>query len=117
MLSTRVESKYRSVRVIPKSSCYFVGTVLFTVMFVFQRGYDEFALFFHDTYGGSVIGVLLRPTALESKEFKVANVHGRKLNSDGKLILDVSAMIEDFSILGKGLVKKIEIQSKRIVLE
>ncbi|XP_043280434.1 nucleolar protein 6 [Venturia canescens] len=82
-----------------------------------RRGYDEVALFFHDTYGGSVIGVLLKPSILEKKEFKISNLSCRKLNEEGKLVLDVSAMIEDFSILGKGLVKSVDVQSKRVELD
>lgn len=82
----------------------------------FQRGYDQVALFFHDTYGGSVIGVLLKPSALETREFKISNLSCRKLSEEGKLVLDVAAMVEDFSILGKGLVKSVDVQSKRIKL-
>lgn len=85
---------------------------LFSVSF--QHAYDDFALFFYDTYGGSVIGVLFKPAALEPKEFKVSFMNGRRLNGDGKLVLDVAAMLEDFSILGNGLVKSIDLQSKRI---
>ncbi|XP_011497829.1 PREDICTED: nucleolar protein 6 [Ceratosolen solmsi marchali] len=76
--------------------------------------YNDFALFFHDTYGGSVIGVLLRPLTNQERDFKVTNVHCHKLNDNGKLILNVSAMIEDFYILGNGLVETIDIQSTSI---
>ncbi|XP_058808859.1 nucleolar protein 6 [Phymastichus coffea] len=79
-----------------------------------RRVYEEFALFFHDTYGGNIIGVLLKPDALQPKDFKVSNVSCQKFNDDQKLVLNVSAMIEDFYILGKGLVEAIEIQSKKL---
>ncbi|XP_078047957.1 nucleolar protein 6 Mat89Ba [Augochlora pura] len=81
-----------------------------------RNGYDEFALFFHDTYGGTVIGVLFKPPALESKDFKVTNINCRKLNDDDQLLLNVSAMIQDFYILGKDLIKSIDVQSKRLSL-
>ncbi|XP_053973649.1 nucleolar protein 6 [Hylaeus volcanicus] len=81
-----------------------------------RDGYDEFALFFHDTYGGMIIGVLLKPTALEVKEFKVSNINCRKYNSDGQLVLNVSAMIQDFYILGDGIVEAIDVRSKRFSL-
>lgn len=81
-----------------------------------RNGYDEFALFFHDTYGGTVIGVLLKPPTLEMKDFKVSNINGRKCNADGRLVLNVSAMIQDFYILGNGLVDSIDVRSKRFSL-
>ncbi|XP_026667809.1 nucleolar protein 6-like [Ceratina calcarata] len=80
------------------------------------NGYDEFALFFHDTYGGTLIGVLLKPQALEMKDFKVSNINGRKYNADGRLFLNLSAMIQDFYILGNGLVDSIDVRSKRFAL-
>ncbi|KAK0168959.1 hypothetical protein PV327_002715 [Microctonus hyperodae] len=78
-----------------------------------RHGYGEFALFFHDTYGGSVIGVLLNPNALIAKDFKVANMNCRKLDVNGKLVLNVPAMIEDFSNLGNGLIEKIDLKSEK----
>ncbi|XP_043670065.1 nucleolar protein 6 [Vespula pensylvanica] len=79
-----------------------------------RDGYSEFALFFHDTYGGMVIGVLLKPTALKDNDFKVSNVNCRKLNNDGKLVLNFSTMIQDFYVLGKDLVRAIEVTSKKL---
>ncbi|XP_046624374.1 nucleolar protein 6 isoform X1 [Neodiprion virginianus] len=78
-----------------------------------RENYEEYALFFHDTFGGHVIGVLIKPSALEPKEFKVSNVNCRKITDDGKLVLNVSAMLEDFYVLGKGLVRSIDTQSKK----
>ncbi|KAI4493829.1 hypothetical protein M0804_002005 [Polistes exclamans] len=81
-----------------------------------RDGYSKFALFFHDTYGGMVIGVLLKPTALEEKDFKVSNMNCRKLNNDGKLVLNSSTMIQDFYVLGKDLVRGIEVTSNKLFL-
>lgn len=36
-----------------------------------QEHYSEFALFFYDPYGGNTIGALWKPSALETKNFKV----------------------------------------------
>ncbi|XP_057323676.1 nucleolar protein 6 [Microplitis mediator] len=80
-----------------------------------RAGYGEFALFFHDTYGGSVIGVLLNPRALDIKDFKVGNINCRRLDTNGKLVLNIAAMIEDFSIIGQGLVDKIDLQSDKLL--
>lgn len=73
-------------------------------------------MFFHDTYGGTVIGVLFKPSALESKDMKVSNINGRKYDNDNRLILNISSMIQDFYILGKGLVEAIDVRSKKISL-
>ncbi|XP_061927318.1 nucleolar protein 6 isoform X2 [Apis cerana] len=81
-----------------------------------RNGYDEFALFFHDTYGGNIIGVLLKPSALENKDFKISNINGRKCNNNNQLVLNISAMIQDFYILGKDLVEAIDMQSKKFSL-
>lgn len=81
-----------------------------------KDGYGDYALFFHDTYGGTVIGVLLKPTVLEHKDFKVSDANCRKLNTDGKLVLNISTMIEDFYILGRGIIRTIDIPNKRFSL-
>ncbi|RLU24256.1 hypothetical protein DMN91_004467 [Ooceraea biroi] len=81
-----------------------------------RDGYNDYALFFHDTYGGTVIGVLLRPTVFERKDFKVADAKCRKLDDDGKLCFNVSAMIEDFYVLGRGIIEAIDVPSKNISL-
>ncbi|XP_066597044.1 nucleolar protein 6 isoform X2 [Prorops nasuta] len=81
-----------------------------------RAAYSDFALFFHDTYGGMVIAVLLRPDALKPKEFKLSDVQCHKLDKDGKLVLNVPAMIEDFYILGKDIVKAIEIPHQKCLL-
>lgn len=44
----------------------------FTHFILFQVSYSEYALFFHDTYGGDVIGVVFKPHAFNSTDFKVS---------------------------------------------
>uniref|UniRef100_T1HQ96 Nucleolar protein 6 n=1 Tax=Rhodnius prolixus TaxID=13249 RepID=T1HQ96_RHOPR len=69
--------------------------------------YNEYALFFHDTYGGNVIGVVLRPTFLEATDFKICNVGPRiPSHSEGKISLLPSkkSLIQGFYILGAGIV-------------
>lgn len=103
---------------------------------IFQSSYNEFALFFHDTYGGSVIAVLWKPSSMEFKDFKVflnkfsfilflkiiviinyvpffqtSNTNGRKIiKKDDRtgIITDVDSILEGFHILGEGLVEDIE---------
>ena len=40
-------------------------------MFEFQAAYGEFAIFFHDQYGGDVIAVLLKPGIFDTKKVEV----------------------------------------------
>nr|XP_018906280.1 PREDICTED: nucleolar protein 6 [Bemisia tabaci] len=78
-----------------------------------RENYDEFALFFHDTYGGSVIGVLLKPTVLESCEFKAKFFNGRCPSGDkqnSSLTFNVDALIEDFKTISSGLVESVTLQ-------
>lgn len=83
-----------------------------------RSNYSEFALFFHDTYGGKVIAVLLKPSVLETREeSKVANFHFRKLNSKGQFVFDFSTMIENLYIIGKDVISAIDVQSKRVSIE
>ncbi|XP_063980867.1 nucleolar protein 6 [Diachasmimorpha longicaudata] len=82
-----------------------------------RANYGAFALFFHDTYGGSVIGVLLKPVELVKRDFKVTEVNCRKIDTSGKLVLNVPAMIEDFSLLGRGLVETIDVQTKNLAFD
>ncbi|XP_054288165.1 nucleolar protein 6-like [Macrosteles quadrilineatus] len=80
-----------------------------------RESYSDYALFFHDTYGGSMIGVLFKPSAFEKHEFKVSQVNCRKPVKEDKkqlLALNFDAIIEDFYIIGKGLVKSIELSHK-----
>ncbi|XP_075220979.1 nucleolar protein 6 Mat89Ba isoform X2 [Lycorma delicatula] len=79
-----------------------------------RENYGEFALFFHDTYGGEVIGVLFKPSVYESRDFKVSHVNGRKPvfeEKEPKLIFNKEAIVEDFHHIGKHVVKRIETKS------
>ncbi|XP_026727595.1 nucleolar protein 6 [Trichoplusia ni] len=77
-----------------------------------RSAYSEFALFFHDLYGGEVIAVLWTPDIKEDREFQLTNATGLKpIPSKGetKYRVNVQALIEDFRILGQGLVKDITV--------
>ncbi|XP_019540558.3 nucleolar protein 6 [Aedes albopictus] len=76
-----------------------------------RDGYRKFAVFFHDHCGGDRIAVLWRPDALEEKPFTTSNMNGRILTREGILKLNTEALIQDFEIIGKGLVQKIERKS------
>lgn len=55
-----------------------------------------------------MIGVLWKPKALEITDFRLASIGGRKYTDNGKLILNIDCLIEDFYILGKDLVSSID---------
>jgi U3 small nucleolar RNA-associated protein 22 len=79
--------------------------------------YDDMAMFFHDVYGGQCITVVWRQSALEQESFKIGSAGGRvpvKQHGKNKTVtsLNTDAIIEDFRILGKGLVYSIEVRSK-----
>lgn len=78
-----------------------------------REAYDEFALFFYDHYGGNYVAVLWKPRAFEPQPFKVSALPGRMLNSAGNLIPNVEAILEDFGILGRGLVKSVEARTSK----
>ncbi|KAL1501518.1 hypothetical protein ABEB36_006825 [Hypothenemus hampei] len=76
-----------------------------------RENFGELATFFFDSYGGNLIMGLWNPVVKNKKEFKVSAVNGRLLK-DEKLIINKEAIIEDFHILGKGLVDYIETNSR-----
>ncbi|KAM4808387.1 nucleolar protein 6 [Rhinophrynus dorsalis] len=81
-----------------------------------REAYGEFALFFNDLHGGDVIGVLWKPSSFQPQSFKTTNVKGRLMdrNSNQPLMVpNVEAIVEDFEILGEGLVKSIEARTER----
>ncbi|XP_069819373.1 nucleolar protein 6 [Dendropsophus ebraccatus] len=81
-----------------------------------RESYGEFALFFYDIHGGEVIGVIWNPSSFTPQPFKTTNVNGRIVDAKSNsllLIPNVEAILEDFKILGEGLVKSITCQSER----
>ncbi|XP_061469328.1 nucleolar protein 6 isoform X2 [Rhineura floridana] len=76
-----------------------------------QEAFSGLALFFYDKHGGEVIGVLWKPTAFEAQPFKALNMKGRMvsvLGTEPLTVPNVEAILEDFKILGEGLVKLVE---------
>lgn len=55
----------------------------------------------------------MKPHALEPKDFKASETNCRKLDANGKLVLNVSTMIEDFYVLGKGIIRTIDVPSTK----
>ncbi|XP_058446148.1 nucleolar protein 6 [Malaya genurostris] len=73
-----------------------------------REAYRKYAVFFYDHCGGDRIAVLWRPDALEEKPFTTTNVNGRYFTEEKSLKLNTEALIRDFEILGRGLIRSIE---------
>ncbi|XP_050563748.1 nucleolar protein 6 [Spodoptera frugiperda] len=79
-----------------------------------RSAYGEFALFFHDAYGGEVIAVLWKPDVYEDKEFQLTNANALKpvtAKGETKYRVNIEAIVEDFRILGAGLVRDITVNT------
>ncbi|XP_067887760.1 nucleolar protein 6 [Heterodontus francisci] len=76
-----------------------------------RSAFGEFALFFCDTHGGSLIAVLWKPQAFTAQPFKTSQINAKMLETKEnglQMIPNVEAIMEDFEILGAGLVKSVE---------
>ncbi|XP_076350241.1 nucleolar protein 6 Mat89Ba isoform X2 [Tachypleus tridentatus] len=87
-----------------------------------NESFEEFALFFYDHFGGEFIGVLWKPFAFEPKPFKISHIGGRMIKGSTKdgeasIVPNVEAILEDFSILGTGLVRCIETKTEKWMIE
>uniref|UniRef100_A0A8D2Q7D4 Nucleolar protein 6 n=1 Tax=Varanus komodoensis TaxID=61221 RepID=A0A8D2Q7D4_VARKO len=81
-----------------------------------REAFGALALFFHDQHGGEVIGVLWKPSAFQPQPFKVSNMKGSMLlalSTEPQTIPNVAAILEDFEILGGGLVKSVEASTEK----
>nr|XP_057926598.1 nucleolar protein 6 [Doryrhamphus excisus] len=81
-----------------------------------RDAFGDLALFFCDPYGGSVIAVLWKPKAFASLPFKTSQMSARSVavtDDEVKTVPNVEAILEDFSIIGKDLVKSVEARTER----
>lgn len=81
-----------------------------------REAFGDLALFFYDQHGGEVIGVLWKPTSFKPQPFKASSTKGRMVVSQGEetlVVPNVEAILEDFAILGEGLVQAVEARSER----
>ncbi|CRK89406.1 CLUMA_CG003156, isoform A [Clunio marinus] len=73
-----------------------------------REAYDDFAVFFYNPIGGSKIAMLWKPSVHETREFSASQVNGCKL-VNGRLRVNVEAIIKDIEIIGQGLITTVEI--------
>ncbi|XP_062369968.1 nucleolar protein 6 [Cinclus cinclus] len=81
-----------------------------------RGAFDDLALFFYDKHGGEVIAVLWKPLSFQPQPFKVSSMKGRKvttLNNELVCVPNVEAILEDFEILGEGLVRSVEAHTEK----
>ncbi|KAF6725217.1 Nucleolar protein 6 [Oryzias melastigma] len=81
-----------------------------------REAFGDLALFFCDPYGGTVIAVLWKPKAFAPAPFKTSQVSARTVKVTGneaKTVPNVEAILEDFQVLGKDLVKSVEAKTDK----
>uniref|UniRef100_A0A665T5Y7 Nucleolar protein 6 n=1 Tax=Echeneis naucrates TaxID=173247 RepID=A0A665T5Y7_ECHNA len=78
-----------------------------------RDAFGDFALFFCDPYGGTVIAVLWKPKAFISMPFKVSARSVEVTGEEANTVPNVEAILEDFRIMGQGLVKSVEARTER----
>ncbi|KAM4876616.1 nucleolar protein 6 [Thomomys bottae] len=81
-----------------------------------RAAFGDLALFFYDQHGGQVIGVLWRPASFQPQPFKASSTKGRMAMSQGGELMtvpNVEAILEDFAVLGEGLVHSVDARSER----
>ncbi|GAV06960.1 hypothetical protein RvY_16866 [Ramazzottius varieornatus] len=80
-----------------------------------RNTYGNFAYFFVDLHGGYTVHVVWKTAACQPVPFDADRSFGRMVSGDNKAIMsvNVSAMVEDFSLLGRGLVQRVELRSDK----
>ncbi|KAG8194848.1 hypothetical protein JTE90_017281 [Oedothorax gibbosus] len=78
-----------------------------------RENFGEFAFFLYDIYGGDFVAVVWKKNAFTPKDFTASHANCRKPYGDSnRVIPDVERIMEDFELLGEGLVKKIVKQTE-----
>ncbi|XP_062310472.1 nucleolar protein 6 [Osmerus eperlanus] len=81
-----------------------------------RDAFGDLALFFCDPYGGTVIAVLWKPKAFSPQPFKTSQIAARHVEVSGDeahSVPNVEAMLEDFRVMGKGLVKSVDARTEK----
>ncbi|XP_076854204.1 nucleolar protein 6 [Brachyhypopomus gauderio] len=81
-----------------------------------RDAFGDVALFFYDPYGGTVVAVLWKPHAFVPQPFKTSLMNARQVKvSDGTAttVPNVEAIVQDFHIMGEGLVNKVELKTEK----
>lgn len=85
-----------------------------------KEAFSDVAMFFHDVYGGNIVGVVWKPHSFEPAPFKVLHAQHKMpsttpqkgAKSSGSWVIpNIAAILSDFQTIGDGLVKKIEVMN------
>ena len=76
--------------------------------------YGHLAKFHYDKYGGTVIAVKILEQRQEARP-KLSEIGGRML-VEGKAVTNWGTVVEDWAVLGEGIVKKVEILNTDLLL-
>ncbi|PIK61546.1 hypothetical protein BSL78_01559 [Apostichopus japonicus] len=79
-----------------------------------KDAFGDHAMFFHDQFGGTVVGVKWKMPAFESKPTKVSSMiaavpEASSLNTLSTVVPGVEGILSDFQIIGEGLVTSVEV--------
>lgn len=73
-----------------------------------REAFDDVALFFYNPIAGSQIAVLWKPS--ETRAFAASHVNRHRVEeASGRLRVNIDAILNDFQIMGKGLITSMEI--------
>uniref|UniRef100_A0A3B4DB22 Nucleolar protein 6 n=1 Tax=Pygocentrus nattereri TaxID=42514 RepID=A0A3B4DB22_PYGNA len=84
-----------------------------------RDAFGDLALFFCDPYGGTVIAVLWKPKAFQAQPFKTSLMNASKVEvaeDVATTVPNVEAIVQDFQIIGEGLVQKVELRTEKWVV-
>ncbi|KAI5088223.1 nucleolar protein 6 [Silurus meridionalis] len=84
-----------------------------------REAFGDLALFFYDPYGGTVIAVLWKPKAFQPQPFKTSLMNARRVDVNegvATTVPNIEAIVQDFQIIGEGLVNKVDLRTERWVV-
>nr|CAD7404931.1 unnamed protein product [Timema cristinae] len=79
-----------------------------------RETYGEFALFFHDPYGGEVVGVSLDTCSLGGIGLQGECTDDLLVGKGPKIEPNIDTIVENFYILGTGLVRSVETNNSKL---
>ena len=83
-----------------------------------RDAYGDLAHFFTDIYGDTKIYVLWKPDALKQKEFNLMNLKHRLIDPiKNALELNLTAIVEDFKIIGNELVENVTVKNESFIFK
>ncbi|XP_066977982.1 nucleolar protein 6 [Macrobrachium rosenbergii] len=79
-----------------------------------RAAFSHLALFFHDEFGGNVIGLVWKPSALQEQELKVGSLDAHRIFGvkTAKQVPNMEAILSDIEIIGEGLVENVTVNDK-----